>query len=143
METPQGIEEHQAVNICETVIISLLSQSTEARDRAHEVHMSFNSMLARNLQAKEHIHISILGEVWDASFLEATSRINRFDAKIKVFTSHSKIKTVDYYDKYQLETWAGLQDGEIIKENIKNGDSVSNTDKLCGISLNGNTGAGA
>lgn len=118
VETAQGMEEHQSVNICETVIISLLSRNTEARDRAHEVHMSFNSMFAQNLQAKERLHISILGEVWDASFLEATSRINRFDAKIKVFTSHSKIKSVDYYDKYQVETWTNQQDGQVIKQGI-------------------------
>ncbi len=128
VETPQGGEEHQNLNVCETVIISLLSQNTEARDRANEVHIAFNRTFARNLQAKEHVHISILGEVWDASFLEATSRINRFDVKIKIFKSYSKIKSVDYYDKYQVETWTNLQDGQLIKETINHGGTISNTD---------------
>lgn len=118
VETANGVEEHQSMNVCEEIFISVLSQNTEARERAHEVLMALNSTFSRNLQAKEHVHIAILGDVYDASFLEATSRINRFDVKTKVFTSYDKIKSVDYYDKYQFETWTELQGGEVIKENI-------------------------
>lgn len=118
VETANGVEEHQSMNVCEEVFISVLSQNTEARERAHEVLMALNSTFSRNLQAKEHVHIAILGDVYDASFLEATSRINRFDVKTKVFKSYDKIKSVDYYDKYQFETWTELQGGEVIKENI-------------------------
>lgn len=118
VETANGVEEHQSMNVCEEIFISVLSQNTEARDRAHEVPMALNSTFSRNLQAKEHVHIAILGDVYDASFLEATSRINRFDVKTKVFKSYDKIKSVDYYDKYQFETWTELQGGEVIKENI-------------------------
>lgn len=113
--TKDGMQEIQSINVCEDVIVSLLSQNTDARDKAHEVHMAMNSTFARNLQAKEHIHISILGDVWDASFLEATSRINRFDCKIRVFTSYEKIKATDYYDKYNFEVWTEKQDNKIIK----------------------------
>lgn len=116
VETADGVEEHQAMNVCEEIFISLLSQNTEARERVHEVQMAFNSTFSRNLQMKNHIHIAILGDVMDASFLEATSRINRFDIKTKVFKSYSKIKSVDYYDKYNFEVWTSKQDGEIIKE---------------------------
>lgn len=127
VETADGVEEHQSVNVCEEIIISLLSQNTEARERSHEPHMAMNSTFSRNLQMKEKIHISILGNVYDASFLEATSRINRFDCKIKVFKSYEKIKSVDYYDKYNFELWTGKQDGEIIKENITYGNTISNS----------------
>lgn len=120
--TPDGLEEVQSMNVCEDVIVSLLSRNTEARDRAHEVHLAMNSTFARNLQAKENIHISILGDVWDASFLEATSRINRFDCKIRIFKSYEKIKAVDYYDKYKFQTWVNHQDGNVIKSNINIGD---------------------
>ena len=120
--TPDGLEEVQSMNVCEDVIVSLLSRNTEARDRAQEVHLAMNSTFARNLQAKEHIHISILGDVWDASFLEATSRINRFDCKIRIFKSYEKIKAVDYYDKYKFQTWINHQDGNVIKSNINIGD---------------------
>lgn len=127
VETANGVEEHQAINICNEVFISVMSQNTEARERVHEVQLALNSTFSRNLQMKEHVHIAILGDVTDASFLEATSRINRFDVKTKVFTSYSKIKSVDYYDKYNFETWTNLQSGEVIKERIDNG-TVSNTD---------------
>ena len=50
VETPEGIEEHQSMNVCEEVFISVLSQNTEARDRAHEVLMAINSTFSRNLQ---------------------------------------------------------------------------------------------
>lgn len=126
VETADGVEEHQSMNVCEEIFISLLSQNTEARERAYEVQMAFNSTFSRNLQMKEHVHIAILGDVMDASFLEATSRINRFDIKTKVFRSYSKIKSVDYYDKYNFETWTNLQGGEVIKERIENG-RISNT----------------
>lgn len=123
VETADGVEEHQAVNFCDEVIISLLSQNTQARDSVPDVLIALNSDTSRSLQMKEHVHISILGKVDDMSFFEATSMINRFDIKIKVFTSYSKIKSVDYYDKYQFETWTNLQDGQVIKE--KTGTSES------------------
>ena len=100
VSTDEGLEEHQSMNVAEDVIISLLSRGTDARERAHEVHMAFRSTYSQQRQAKEHVHISILGDVYDASFLEATSRINRFDCRVRVFTSFDKIKTIDYYDKF-------------------------------------------
>lgn len=98
--TDEGLNEVQSMNIAEDVIISLISQNTSARDRAHEVLMAFNSTFSRQIQAKNKMHISIIGDVSDASFLEASSRINRFDVRIKVFTSFDKIKTVEYFDKF-------------------------------------------
>lgn len=122
VETADGVEEHQSMNVCEEVIISLISKSTEARDRAHEVQMAINSTFARNLQMKEKIHISIIGAVVDASFLEATSRLNRFDVRTKIFKSYDKIKSVDYYDKYNFETWTEIQGGKVIKEKFNIGE---------------------
>lgn len=123
VETSDGVEEHQAINFCEEVFISLLSQNTEARERVYEVPMAFNSTFSRNLQMKEHLHISILGDVYDASFLEATSRLNRFDIKTKVFKSYSKIKSVDYYDKYNFQTWINNQSETVIKDEFNINDN--------------------
>lgn len=100
VSTDTGLEEHQSMNVAEDVIISLLSRGVDARERAHEVHMAFRSTYSQQRQAKEHVHISLLGDVYDASFLEATSRINRFDCRVRVFNSFDKIKTIDYYDKF-------------------------------------------
>lgn len=101
VSTSEGMEQRQSMNVIEEIIISCVSKSTEARDRAHEVHMAMNSFFSKKLQAKNKIHISIMGDVYDASFLEATSRLNRFDCRIRVFKSYDKIKSLDdYYDKF-------------------------------------------
>lgn len=100
VSTSKGMEEHQSINIKEEITISLVSRSTQARDRAFEVHMALNSFYSRHLQAKNKIHISILGDVYDASFLEASSMLNRFDCRIRVFKSYDKIKAIDYFDKF-------------------------------------------
>lgn len=100
VSTSKGMEEHQSVNIKEEITISLVSKSTQARDRAPEVHMALNSLYSRHLQAKNKMHISILGDVFDASYKEASSMLNRFDCRIRVFKSYVKIKAIDYFDKF-------------------------------------------
>lgn len=117
--TPDGLTEVQTMNVVEDVVISLMSKNNEARDRAHEAHLAMNSTFSRQLQEKEHMHISIIGDVWDASFLEGTSMFNRFDAKIKIFKSYEKIKSVDYYDKYNFEVWTGSPDGTVTKDKFE------------------------
>lgn len=112
-KTSDGMQSNQSINVNEEVIISLLSRSTQARDRVHEVYMALNSYYSENIQSKNQMHISSLGSVFDASFLEATSQINRFDVKCRVFRAYSKIKDIDYYDKYNVEIWTG--DTPVIK----------------------------
>lgn len=114
--TADGMQEVQTMGVNEEITISLLSQNTEARDRAHEVLMALRSMYSNNLQAQYKMHISTIGAVSDASFLEATSRINRFDVKCRVFRSFDKIKSVDYYDKFNVQVWTG--DNPINKTDI-------------------------
>lgn len=98
--TSDGLNEVQSMNITENVIISVMSKNNDARDRAPEIVMAMNSTFARQQQAKNKMHIAILGDVLDNSFLEATSRFNRFDCMLRVFVSFDKIKTVDYFDKF-------------------------------------------
>lgn len=98
--TQNGLNEVQSMNVAENVIVSVMSKNNDARDKAPEVVMAMNSTFARQQQAENKMHISILGDVLDNSFLEATSRINRFDVQLRVFVSFDKIKAVDYYDKF-------------------------------------------
>ena len=88
------------VNIKEEITISLMSKNTSARDRLYEVPMALNSFYSRHLQAQNKMHIAILGEAYDSSFLEETSMFNRWDIRIRVFRSYAKIKSIDYYDKF-------------------------------------------
>ena len=98
--TQNGLNEVQSMNIVENVIVSVMSKNNDARDRAPEVVMAMNSTFSRQQQARNKMHISILGEILDNSFLEATARINRFDCMLRVFVSFDKIKTVEYFDKF-------------------------------------------
>nr|DAJ74778.1 MAG TPA: hypothetical protein [Caudoviricetes sp.] len=111
--TANGLEEVQSMSVKEDVIISLLSKSTQARDRAHEVLFALNSTYSKTLQQQNKIHITNIGEVYDASFLEATSRINRFDVRCSIFKAYTKSKSVDYYDKYSFEVWTGEPNGSV------------------------------
>ena len=98
--TPQGLEEHQTSNFVEDVLISLMSVNQDARDRAHEVLMALRSNYAQVLQEQNKVHITTQGDIIDKSFLEATSRLNRFDVRAKIYISYDKITNVDYYDKF-------------------------------------------
>ena len=118
VSTEKGLEEHQSINIKEEITISLVSRSTQARDRAFEVHMALNSYLSRNLQAQNKMHISILGEIYDASFLEASSMLNRFDCRIRVFKSYAKIKEIDYFNKFSLDITEEMQGGNFLKNSF-------------------------
>ena len=118
-KTVKGLEEVQMTNVREDIMISLLSKNTEARDRAHEVLMAMNSTYSQYLQEKNHIHISTTGNVFDASFLEGTSRINRFDVKIKLFKSYEKIKSVDYYNKFNFGVMVEDKGGNLQRDNFR------------------------
>lgn len=118
--TPEGLNEVQTMNVVEDIIIACISQNTDARERAHEVHLAMNSTFSRQMQAKNKIHISTIGGVYDASFLEATSRLNRFDCRIRVFRSYEKINNVDYYDKFRLQAWVENQSDNVQKSDIIN-----------------------
>lgn len=115
--TSTGMQSHQSINLVEHILISLISQNTDARERAYEAILAMNSYFSQDLQGKNKIHISTIGEIIDRSFLEASSRLNRFDTEIKVFRSFDKIKDVDYYDKFNVEVWAG--DSPISKQFIQ------------------------
>ncbi len=100
VSTTTGMVEKQSVNIKEEITISLVSRSTQARERAPEVFLALNSFYSQHIQGKNKLHISILGDAYDASFLEATSMLNRYDIRIRVLRAYDKINNIDYYDKF-------------------------------------------
>lgn len=98
--TDEGLVEHQTSNFMEDILISLMSVNQDARDRAHEVLMALRSTYSQALQEQNKMHITTQGDIIDKSFLEATSRLNRFDVRAKIYISYDKITSVDYYDKF-------------------------------------------
>ena len=119
-----GLQEVQTMNVSEDLIISLLSKTTEARDRAYEVQMALGSTYSIQQQEANSLHISRIGEVFDASFLEATSRLNRFDVRCRVLRSYDKINNVDYYDKFSGSLWTETK-GTVNKYNININNSTT------------------
>jgi len=115
--TSSGMQSHQSINLNEHILISLISQNTDARERAYEIGLAMNSYFSQKQQNKYKIHISTQNDIVDRSFLEASSRLNRFDVEINVFRAFDKIKDVDYYDKFNIDVWAG--DSPITKRTIK------------------------
>lgn len=98
--TENGLQEILTVNVAEDILISLISKDTSARDRRFEPSMALNSTYSQYVQEKNKIHISIINTVRDSSFLEATSRLNRFDVQCRVIRTYEQINDVDYYDKF-------------------------------------------
>lgn len=98
--TDEGMKEKQSVNMAEDILISLISKNTEARDRVFEAPMALKSTYSQYIQELNNIHISTIGEVRDSSFLESTSRLNRWDVTCRVIRAYEKIQDVDYYDKF-------------------------------------------
>lgn len=98
------LNEVQEMNIQADITISLLSKDESARTRAYEVQMALGSTYSQQMQEKNKMHISRIGNVVDASFLEATSRLNRFDIDCIALYGYKKVKPVDYYDKFPIDS---------------------------------------
>jgi hypothetical protein len=96
-----------------------MSRDTSARDRVQDVFLALNSYYSHQAQQKNKIFISTIGDAYDASHLEATSMLNRFDIRIRVFRAYEKINTVDYYDNFSFETVVEHQDGNTIESNFE------------------------
>lgn len=115
IQDKDGYKEVQTINLVEDIIISLVSKNTEARDRAYEIPLAINCNYSQEMQALHKRHFSIIGDIYDASFLEASSMLNRFDCKIRVFRSYEKINSINYYDKFDFELWTNDQSPNITK----------------------------
>ena len=98
------LNEVQTMNIQADITVSLLSKDDSARSRAYEVQMALGSTYSQQMQEKNKMHISRIGNVVDASFLEATSRLNRFDVDCVALYAYKKVKPVDYYDKFPIDS---------------------------------------
>ena len=98
------LNEVQTMNIQADITVSLLSKDDSARSRAYEVQMALGSTYSQQMQEKNRMHISRIGNVIDASFLEATSRLNRFDVDCVALYAYKKVNPVDYYDKFPIDS---------------------------------------
>lgn len=89
------------MNVQETIFVSCVSKDNSARLRAYEVQLSMNSDYAIQQMFKYGFHISQISGVNDASALEASSRLNRYDCQITLLTAYEKVNPVEYYDTFE------------------------------------------
>ena len=99
-ESKNGLQEVLTVNAAEDIMISLMSASTQARDRRFDVSRALNSDYSQYIQEKYGFHISTIHTIRDSSFLESTARLFRYDVTIRVLRTYEDIQDVDYYDKF-------------------------------------------
>ena len=99
-ETQNGLQEVLTINAAEDIMISLMSASTQARDRRNNVSQALNSDYSQYIQEKYGFHISTIHTVRDSSFLESTARLFRYDVIIRVLRTYEEVDDVDYYDKF-------------------------------------------
>ena len=102
-ETTNGLNEIQTMTVAEVIQIDICSKNTEARERAYEVQMAMRSTFAIQTQEANQFSISRIAPVQDISFLEATSRLNRYSCEVRVISAYTKTKNVDYYDTFESE----------------------------------------
>lgn len=82
------------------ITVSLVSKNTEARTRRYEANLALNSTYSQQMQEKYGFHIAKCSPVANRSFLEASSRLYRFDTEVTVITAYTKADTVDYYNQF-------------------------------------------
>lgn len=110
--------EHQRIGLKEDIVISCISKNLEARERVHEVALALNSIYSQTVQEANKMHITTISNITDNSFAEASSRLNRFDVRTKIFASYDKIKNIDYYDKYSGSIWSNDETENVTKTDI-------------------------
>lgn len=93
--------EIQSMSVLEDVTISVISKSVEARKMAPLVMLALGSTYSIQQQELYGLKIS-RPESRDASDLEATARLNRFDISVKIYRGYKNEMEVDYYDKFPL-----------------------------------------
>ena len=83
------------------ITISLVSKNTDARLRRYDVNLALNSVYSQQMQEKYGFHIAKCSPVANRSFLEASSRLFRFDTEVTVITGYTSSDTIDYYDQFE------------------------------------------
>jgi len=94
----ETFSEKQSLNYRQKIIASVISKDNTARIAAYNAVMALNSTYSQQIQEQYACHIAKIAHVTDASFLEETSRLNRFDVAINVISWAEMTKEIDYYN---------------------------------------------
>lgn len=96
-----SLQEVQTVAMMHEIVIEALSFNEEARVRKEEIIMALNSVRSQNECGRYFMKINNLPQSFVAApTLEETKQLNKFRIAFALNALHQKIKTVDYYDKF-------------------------------------------
>lgn len=102
-EDADGLKEMMGMQVQERYALELLSRSTEARMRKHEVLFSLASTESQQVQEENNLKIATLtSDFRDTSYLDGAAILNRFSLEVNILRAYRRVRTVDYYDKFQI-----------------------------------------
>ena len=118
-EAPDGSDaflEVQDINQGRMMQIDIYSRNNEARERFWEVSAALKSTYAAQMQDLYNFKIGTITNDINLSGLDGGSDINRYTLTFNVIVHYQKSKAIDYYDKFQVDTYT--EQGKISQINI-------------------------
>lgn len=118
-EAPDGSDaflEVQDINQGRMMQIDVYSRNNEARQRFWEVSAALKSTYAAQMQDLYNFKIGTITNDINLSGLGGGSDVNRYTLTFEVLVHYQKSKAIDYYDKFQVDTYT--EKGQISQINI-------------------------
>lgn len=111
-----GLTEVQDINQSRMMQIDVYSRNNEARQRFWEVSAALKSTYAAQMQDLYNFKIGTITNDINLSGLGGGSDVNRYTLTFEVLLHYQKTNTIDYYDKFQIDTYG--DNGKISEINI-------------------------
>lgn len=118
-EAPDGSDvflEIQDINQGRMMQIDVYSRNNEARQRFWEVSAALKSTYAAQMQDLYNFKIGTITNDINLSGLGGGSDVNRYTLTFEVLVHYQKSKAIDYYDKFQVDTYT--EQGKVSQINI-------------------------
>lgn len=111
-----GLTEVQDINQGRMMQIDVYSRNNEARQRFWEVSAALKSTYAAQMQDLYNFKIGTITNDINLSGLGGGSDVNRYTLTFEVLVHYQKSKAIDYYDKFQVDTYT--EQGKVSQINI-------------------------
>lgn len=108
--------EVQDINQGRMMQIDVYSRNNEARQRFWEVSAALKSTYAAQMQDLYSFKIGTITNDINLSGLGGGSDVNRYTLTFEVLVHYQKSKAIDYYDKFQVDTYT--EQGKFAQINI-------------------------
>jgi hypothetical protein len=106
VDAEDNITQEQNVNTQEFLTVQLFSRSFEALRRKEEAAMALKSFYAQQIQEKYSFKLSVNPNILDLTSLEASAMLYRYDVPVVFLSAYQKIKTVEWYQSFNVEVIA-------------------------------------